>query len=255
MLTTKMQMVLHSAHLSSTISTIVIPCLDSKINTYCCCIPNYKTPVSFWSWAGQFQSFHNDPKFSDRLAWANSADPDQTAPRGAVWSVSTLFAVPSASFRSITLMVKPSCWNFRVITAKFSNVRIYRSFTVLGHTTWKTGFLVIWLSHNTCNISDARRKKNKSGFSRSRSVVLEHEMYVQCSILPLIVWGRSRTIKSDSFVIKTLECFFIILSFSQIPGFTFCFSHFRGLHPHSQNTGKECWCNSVLRQICTLWRT
>ena len=26
----------------------------------------------------------NDPKLSDRYAWANSADPDQTAPRGAV---------------------------------------------------------------------------------------------------------------------------------------------------------------------------
>ena len=25
----------------------------------------------------------NDPEFSDRQAWANSADPDQTAPRGA----------------------------------------------------------------------------------------------------------------------------------------------------------------------------
>ena len=24
----------------------------------------------------------NDPKFSDRWVWANSADPDQTAPRG-----------------------------------------------------------------------------------------------------------------------------------------------------------------------------
>ena len=29
-------------------------------------------------------SYRNDPKFSDRYAWANSADPDQTAPRGAV---------------------------------------------------------------------------------------------------------------------------------------------------------------------------
>ena len=26
----------------------------------------------------------NDPKFSDRYAWANSVDPDQTAPLGAV---------------------------------------------------------------------------------------------------------------------------------------------------------------------------
>ena len=30
------------------------------------------------------QMIRNDPKFSDRYAWANSADPDQTAPRGAV---------------------------------------------------------------------------------------------------------------------------------------------------------------------------
>ena len=47
--------------------------------------------------------YRNDPKFSDRYAWANSADPDQTAPRGAVWSGSTLFAIPSASFGLITL--------------------------------------------------------------------------------------------------------------------------------------------------------
>ena len=43
--------------------------------------------------------YRNDPKFSDRYAWANSADPDQTAPR----SASTLFAIPSASFGLITL--------------------------------------------------------------------------------------------------------------------------------------------------------
>ena len=30
------------------------------------------------------QNYSYDPKFSDRYAWANSADPDQTAPRGAV---------------------------------------------------------------------------------------------------------------------------------------------------------------------------
>ena len=29
-------------------------------------------------------TYRNDPKFSDRYTWANSADPDQTAPRGAV---------------------------------------------------------------------------------------------------------------------------------------------------------------------------
>ena len=49
------------------------------------------------------QEYHNNPKFSDRLVWANSADSDQTAPRGAVWSESTLFAIASASFGCITL--------------------------------------------------------------------------------------------------------------------------------------------------------
>ena len=45
--------------------------------------------------------YRNDPKFSDRQIWANSADPDQTT--GAVWSGATLFAIPSESFGLITL--------------------------------------------------------------------------------------------------------------------------------------------------------
>ena len=44
--------------------------------------------------------YRNDPKFSDGYAWANSADPDQTVPRGAE---STLFAILSASFGLITV--------------------------------------------------------------------------------------------------------------------------------------------------------
>ena len=31
-----------------------------------------------------YYDYRNDPKVSDRNAWANSADPDQTAPREAV---------------------------------------------------------------------------------------------------------------------------------------------------------------------------
>ena len=44
--------------------------------------------------------YHNDHKFSDRKAWANSVtvDPDQTAHEGAVRSSSALFVIPSASF-------------------------------------------------------------------------------------------------------------------------------------------------------------
>ena len=33
-------------------------------------------------------------KTSEKMAYANNADPDQTAPEGAVWSGSTLFAIP-----------------------------------------------------------------------------------------------------------------------------------------------------------------
>ena len=51
----------------------------------------------------------NVPKFSDRQVWANSADPDQTAPRGAVWSESTLFGIPSPIFWMHYSKEKPSC--------------------------------------------------------------------------------------------------------------------------------------------------
>ena len=50
-------------------------------------------------------SYRNDPKFSDRSAWANSAAPDQTAPSS-------------------------NSSNFRVITTNFLGIRISRKFTV-----------------------------------------------------------------------------------------------------------------------------
>ena len=40
-------------------------------------------------------AYHNDSKFCHRCVLANSADPDQTASRGAVLSGSTLFAIVS----------------------------------------------------------------------------------------------------------------------------------------------------------------
>ena len=41
-------------------------------------------------------------KVSDKIAYANSADPDQTAPEGAVWSGSTLFAITQSILRETT---------------------------------------------------------------------------------------------------------------------------------------------------------
>ena len=48
-------------------------------------------------------NYRNDPKFLDKQVRANSVDADQTAPTGAVWSGSSLFASLSASFGVITL--------------------------------------------------------------------------------------------------------------------------------------------------------
>ena len=51
----------------------------------------FDTRNILWS---KSMDYCNYPKFSDRYVWANSADPDQTAP---------LFVIPSASFGLIIL--------------------------------------------------------------------------------------------------------------------------------------------------------
>ena len=38
-------------------------------------------------------------KVAGKIAYANSADPDQTAPEGAVWSGSTLYVIPLSILR------------------------------------------------------------------------------------------------------------------------------------------------------------
>ena len=68
--------------------------------------------------------YRNDSKFSDRFAWPNSADPDQTAPRGATVCHSVCFVWTHYS------MVEPHSSNLSVITTIFFGVRIIRKFTV-----------------------------------------------------------------------------------------------------------------------------
>ena len=45
-------------------------------------------------------------KHSDEKDWANSVDPDQTAPKGAVWSGSTLFAILSVLLETFKEKIK-----------------------------------------------------------------------------------------------------------------------------------------------------
>ena len=66
-------------------------------------------------------------KVSDKMAYANSADPDQTAPEGVVRSESTLFAIPQNILINSCIKSKIEakkygikCSNFRTFTGAAS---------------------------------------------------------------------------------------------------------------------------------------
>ena len=52
------------------------------------------------------QNFVNQSVYGNKIAYANSADPNQTAPEGAVWSGSTLLAIPLSILRSNSIKSK-----------------------------------------------------------------------------------------------------------------------------------------------------
>ena len=64
-------------------------------------------------------------KVSDKMTYANRADPDQTAPEGAVWSGATLFAIP-----------------LNILSNKYIKSKIYvtivwnKVFETLGHSPY-----------------------------------------------------------------------------------------------------------------------
>ena len=68
-------------------------------------------------------TYRNDLKFSDIYAWANSADPDQTAPRSSLIRVYTVCHSVCIVWTHYTI-IEPHSPNFL-------GVRIFRKFTVL----------------------------------------------------------------------------------------------------------------------------
>ena len=120
------------------------------------------TLASFFSWADRFEStlvadpegrfsrneahmflwrttelssYHNVPKFSDRLVWANSVDPDETAPRLIrVYTVCNSLCIVQIHYSK----EKPSCLTFRVITAHF------RVSEILGFLRYQISYLFLW---------------------------------------------------------------------------------------------------------------
>ena len=74
-----------------------------------------------------YQSFYNSiPKFSDRQVWESSVGPDQISSLIRVYTVCHSVCI----FWTHYSMVEPLCSNFRVITANFLGVRIFKIFTV-----------------------------------------------------------------------------------------------------------------------------
>ena len=112
------------------------------------------------AWYPDKKKYRNDPKFLDRYARANSADPvcpgKQCGPRSDCSKRSSLIRVYTVC-NSLCIvwthysMVEPDSSNFRVIT---TNVRIFRKFTVvfwyvitrdqiynLQHSKWTLSYL------------------------------------------------------------------------------------------------------------------
>ena len=63
---------------------------------------------------------------TERQVWANSVDPDQTAPEGAVWSGSTLFAILPASLDAV-LYDKTTRFKFKDDKSNFWVSKFYRN--------------------------------------------------------------------------------------------------------------------------------
>ena len=73
-------------------------------------------------------SYRNDPKFSDRYARADSADPDQA----------TLFAIPSASFGLVTL------WQSHIVQILEWLQQIFWMFEYLGNLGYIQLLFITW---------------------------------------------------------------------------------------------------------------
>ena len=65
---------------------------------------------------------NSNTKVSDKMTYANSADPDQAAPEGAVWSGSALFAVPLSILRNKCIR--------SIIYARIVENKVFK---ILGH--------------------------------------------------------------------------------------------------------------------------
>ena len=104
----------------------------------------------------------NDPKFSGRYAWVNTADPDQTAPIR-VYTVCHSACIVWTHYS----MAEPHCSNFRVIITNFWGVRIFRKFMVVPNILAKYKISRLLLASET----------EQTGLSLTWSQTLEDRVF------------------------------------------------------------------------------
>ena len=92
-------------------------------------------------------------KVSDKMAYANSADPDQTGPSGSI-----LIAIPRSIFRN-------KCIKSKISAKKVWNkvLKIFRTFTV----SWKPENLALGIFIVNCMIQQGHSKTNNMAFTNS----------------------------------------------------------------------------------------
>ena len=78
-----------------------------------------------WSALPSWTYYRNDPKFSDRYAWANTADPDRSS-LIRLYTVCHSVCIVGTHY----CVVEPHSSNFRLITTNFLGIRIFRKFMV-----------------------------------------------------------------------------------------------------------------------------
>ena len=148
---------------------------------------------------------------ANKMVYANSADPDQTAPEGAVWSGSTLFAF-------LLSILRNSCIKSKIYAKRVKN----NVFGILGHLLKVWGIiepiLVVWkkefsLSHarglQTTMLSSEDLNETKTWFSFFSNVLFlsTDSLYRFFLPLQLVLSVYVVAITNVPVVVFSLVCF------------------------------------------------
>ena len=140
--------------------------------------------ISIFNHLAMGAAYPNDPKFSDKYAWANSADPDQTAP-SLIRDYTVCLSVCIVWTHYST--VEPHSSHFRVITTKFLGVQLFRKFTVFRN---ENNGLILPIDHHMCDLRSSNWSQPTESVAYMRVEILRITsirpvvMFIDCHIYP-----------------------------------------------------------------------